>query len=142
MAELININQLDPNTFEFQEYSLEDTSLITSNQIETTFDPESDYIEYFVYDLNNNILFSNEIGYPNYTLEDNQLSLEPVSNLQSVGFTEGNYNTLYNIFSPKLGSSALNRYLARYLCMLEYLKPTILINQNGSFEAVRRMGLN
>jgi len=110
MAELININPLDPNTFEFQDYSLEDTSLINSNQIETTFNPESDYIEYFVYDLNNNILFSNEVGFPNYTLEDNQLSIDPLTNLQSVGYSEGDYNTLYNIFSPKLGSSALNRY--------------------------------
>ena len=110
MAELININPLNPNTFEFQEYSIEDTSLINSNQFETSFDPNNNYIEYFVYDLNNNIVFSNETGFPNYTLEDNQLVIDPVANLQSVGFTEGNYNTLYNVLSPKLGSSNLNRY--------------------------------
>ena len=97
MAEIINIQNLDPNTFEFQEYSVEDTSLITSNVFETSFNPKSDYIEYIIYDLNNNILFSNEIGYPNYTLEDNQLFIDPVTNLTSTGFTEGEYNTLYNL---------------------------------------------
>jgi hypothetical protein len=110
MAEIINIQNLDPNTFEFQEYSVDDTSLITSNVFETTFDPKSDYIEYFIYDLNNTILYSNEIGYPNYTLEDNQLFIDPVSNLQTQGFTEGEYNTLYNFYTPKLGSSSLNKY--------------------------------
>jgi hypothetical protein len=110
MAEIINIQNLDPNTFEFQEYSVDDTSLITSNVFETTFDPKSDYIEYFIYDLNNTILYSNEIGYPNYTLEDNQLFIDPVSNLQTQGFTEGEYNTLYNFYTPKLGSSFLNKY--------------------------------
>jgi hypothetical protein len=110
MAEIINIQNLDPNTFEFQEYSVEDTSLITSNVFETSFNPKSDYIEYIIYDLNNNILFSNEIGYPNYTLEDNQLFIDPVTNLTSTGFTEGEYNTLYNFYTPKLGSSFLNKY--------------------------------
>jgi hypothetical protein len=110
MEEIINIQPLNPNTFEFQEYSSEDTSLISSNVFETTFDSQTDYIEYFIYDLNNNILYSNEIGYPNYSIIDNQLSLEPVDNLKSQGYTEGEYNTLYNFFTNKLGSSALNRY--------------------------------
>ena len=110
MEEIINIQPLNPNTFEFQEYSSEDTSLISSNVFETTFDSQTDYIEYFIYDLNNNILYSNEIGYPNYSIIDNQLSLEPVNNLKSQGYTEGEYNTLYNFFTNKLGSSALNRY--------------------------------
>jgi hypothetical protein len=110
MEEIINIQPLDPNTFEFQEYSSNDTSLINSNTFETIFDPQKDHIEYFIYDLNNNILFSNEIGYPNYSIIDNQLSLEPVDNLKSQGYGEGEYNVLYNFFSNKLGSSVLNKY--------------------------------
>lgn len=110
MEEIINIQPLNPNTFEFQEYSSNDTSLINSNTFETAFDPQKDHIEYFIYDLNNNILFSNEIGYPNYSIIDNQLSLEPVDNLKSQGYGEGEYNVLYNFFSNKLGSSALNKY--------------------------------
>jgi len=110
MEEIINIQPLNPNTFEFQEYSSEDTSLISSNTFETTFDPQTDHIEYFIYDLNNTILYSNEIGYPNYSILDNQLSLEPLENLKSQGYEEGQYNVLYNFFTNKLGSSALNRY--------------------------------
>ena len=56
MAEVINIIPINPTTFEFQEYSVEDTSLINSNVIDTTFDPSTDYIEYFIYNINNELL--------------------------------------------------------------------------------------
>ena len=49
MAEIINITPLNPTTFEFQEYSLEDNSLITSLEVETSFNSQTDKIEYFIY---------------------------------------------------------------------------------------------
>jgi hypothetical protein len=110
MEEIVKILPLNPNTFEFQEYSPEDISLISSNLSSITFNPNTNHIEYFIYDLNNTILYSNEIGYPNYSILDNQLSLEPLDNLKSQGYDEGQYNVLYNFLSNKLGSSALNRY--------------------------------
>ncbi len=65
MAEIINILPLNPNNFEFQEYSSSDLNLIVSTEIETSFDTTSDYIEYYVYDLSGNILVSNIFGYNN-----------------------------------------------------------------------------
>ena len=62
MEEIINIQPLNPNTFEFQEYSSNDTSLINSNVFETTFDSQTDHIEYFIYDLDQNILLENLDG--------------------------------------------------------------------------------
>jgi hypothetical protein len=110
MAEIINTIPLDPTTFEFQEYSLSDTSLITSVEIENSFNPSTDYIEYFVYDLNGNIAYENITGYPGYRLIDNVLTLYPDVDLTTLGFTEGQYNTLYNFLSPKLSSNSTNTY--------------------------------
>lgn len=105
MAETVNIIPLNPNNFEFQEYSLEDNSLITSLEVETSFNSQTDKIEYFVYDLNGNILYENVTGYTGYRLLDNVLTLYPDVDLTTLGFTEGQYNTLYNFVSPKLESN-------------------------------------
>ena len=110
MTEIVNIQNINPITFELQTYSPEDTSLITSNDISTQFNPETDYLEYFVYDLNRNILVENVTGYPNFTLLDNQVTIDPEADLRAFGFTEGQYNTAYNFLRHRLASTALNRY--------------------------------
>jgi len=110
MAEIVNIRELNPDTFEFQDYSLKDDSLIPSLEVSSTFDPSTDYLEYFVFNLNNQIRFSNTSGYPNYTLLDNKLSIDPEKDLRVSGFDEGTYNTYYNILSNKLGSNSFNKY--------------------------------
>jgi len=104
MAEIVNINPINPATFELQEYSSEDTSLITNLQIETSFDPKKDKIEYFVYDLNSNLLFQN-LNFSDYKLLDNVLFLDPQTDLINSGGDEGEFNTVYNFVSPKLASS-------------------------------------
>ena len=68
MAEVINIIPINPITFEYQEYSIEDTSLINSNIIDTKFDPNTDYLEYFIYNLNNELLYANNLSFNNYRL--------------------------------------------------------------------------
>jgi hypothetical protein len=110
MAEIVNISQLDPQTFELQEYSQEDTSLIISTDIFDTFDPTIDHIEYFIYDLNGTPLYVNDNSYPAYSLIDNNLVIDPENDLKSQGFTEGNYNTLYNFLRNRLASSYESRY--------------------------------
>jgi hypothetical protein len=113
MAEIVNILSINPNTFEFQEYSQEDNSLITSLEIETSFNSNTDYVEYFIYDLNGNILYNNVAGYPGYKLIDNVMTLDPQADLIRQGFIEGQYNTLYNFVSPKLSSNSnLNYFIS------------------------------
>jgi hypothetical protein len=85
MAEIINILPLNPNNFEFQEYSSNDLNLIVSTEVETSFDPTTDYIEYYVYDLGGNIIVSNIFGFPGYKLIDNQVSIDPVADLAAYG---------------------------------------------------------
>ena len=105
MSEIVNINPIDPNTFELQEYSVDDISLITNIEVQTSFNPSIDKIEYFIYDLNQNIIYSDVNGYRGYKLIDNNLILDPEADLKNLGFDEGQYNTLYNFVSPKLASS-------------------------------------
>jgi hypothetical protein len=110
MAEIVNTISINPYTFEAQAYSSQDESLITSVDVNASFDPTTDIIEYYVYDLNGDILFQNNFNFPGYSLNNNNLVLDPENDLRSVGFDEGQYNTLYNFVSPKLGSSALDTY--------------------------------
>jgi hypothetical protein len=46
MAEVVNITPINPFTFELQEYSTSDSSLINSFNIDTTFNAQTDYLEY------------------------------------------------------------------------------------------------
>jgi hypothetical protein len=111
MSKIVNIQNIDPQTFELQTYSFDDTSLISNFDIDNSFNPVSNYIEYFIYDLNGNILYSNEDGsFRGYSLLDNNLYIDPQVNLETQGYIEGQYNTVYNFLNPLLSSSINNRY--------------------------------
>ena len=48
-------------------YDIEDTNLIPSENIQTYFGNEGDYIEYYIYDIGGNLLDTN-YNYLNYKL--------------------------------------------------------------------------
>ena len=48
MEDKIIINQVNPETFEFQDYSTSDESLIVSNDLDTAFSSSIDYIEAYI----------------------------------------------------------------------------------------------
>ena len=110
MEEITNIQEVSPITFEVQSYSSEVTNLISSVDVETQFSPETDYLEYYVYDLNGNIVYANFFGFPNYTILDNQLAINPEQDIKDTGFGDGQYNTLYNFLSNELGSNGSTLY--------------------------------
>ena len=68
MAQEITINQLNPNTFEYQTYSDKDTELIVQSQLDTVFNVNTDYIEYYVYDQNNTLIYPTSPNTPNLSL--------------------------------------------------------------------------
>ena len=106
MDKIVNIQNVDPNTLQLQNYSVADESLISNfTEQDIVFDPTEDYIEYFILDLNQNILFSNVAGYPNYKLRDNLVTIDPQNDLELQGYTEGQYYTIYNFLKRKLSSS-------------------------------------
>jgi hypothetical protein len=118
MAEVINIQSLNSTTFELQNYSDQDTSLITNLEIETTFDSKTDNVEYFIYNLNNQILYSDN-SFSDYSLNDNNIILDPSKNLIDLGFNEGQYNTLYNFVKPILGSDSNRTYYISQIWLME-----------------------
>jgi len=110
MAEIVNIQSINPQTFEAQTYTPEDINLIPTTDVYESFDPTVDHVEYFIYDLNRNILFSNVTGYPYFKLIDNNVVIDPEADLKRQGYEEGNYNTLYNFLKNRLASNPTNRY--------------------------------
>jgi hypothetical protein len=111
MEKIVNIQNVNPNTLQLQNYSVTDESLIANfTQQDIVFNPAEDYIEYFILDLNQNILFSNIAGYPNYRLRDNLVTIDPQNDLELQGYTEGQYYTIYNFLKRKLSSSVGNTF--------------------------------
>ena len=114
--EIVNINYLGSNP-EFQEYNSKDSSLINNNTISRNFGNGDDYVEYFIYDLNNNILASN-YNVSSYTIknadvvlnEGNILTLNPDQDAINEGFDRGAVNITYNFFRKLFNSSELNKF--------------------------------
>ena len=103
--EIVNVNYLGSNP-EFQEYSDKDSSLINYNVISRNFGSGNDYIEYFIYDLNNNLLATN-YNVLTYTIknadvvldEGSTLLLNPDLDVVNEGFDRGAVNITYNFFN-------------------------------------------
>ena len=60
MEENTTIIQVDPTTFEYQEYTTADEQLIPSSSFDTNFTSSTDYIELYVYDDNKQIVSPDE----------------------------------------------------------------------------------
>ena len=111
MEKIVNIQIVDPTSFQTQTYSNKDTTLI-SNYIEQdiAFDPTIDYIEYYIFDLNQNILYSNISGWPGYRILNNIITIDPQKDLESQGYIDGQYFTLYNFLKRKLSSNVSSTF--------------------------------
>jgi hypothetical protein len=80
---------LNPNNYQLQNYNAEDESLIQNFSTEIIFDSTQDYLEYFVLDLNSNVLYSNTAGYNNYTILGDNIVIDPQKDLEVTGYSEG-----------------------------------------------------
>jgi len=109
MAKVVTLNPINPITFEYQDYSTQDDNLIVNFTIEPTFDPLQNYVAYYIYDLNNNIVFDNEINFNGYNIIDGQVVLNPEGDVASAGYEEGQYNVVYNFLNNELSSSFFQR---------------------------------
>ena len=111
MEENTILTQVDPTTFEYQEYKTADEQLIPSSSFDTNFIEPSDYIELYVYDDNKQIVSPDETyELKQYKVQEGDIVLNPTKNLKELGFTEGNYYTVYNTYRRRLGSSIKDRY--------------------------------
>ena len=105
MAKVVTLNPIDPITFEYQDYSTQDDNLIVNFIIEPTFDPLQNYVAYFIYDLNGDVVSNNEIDFDGYKIIDSQVVLDPEGDVANAGYEEGQYNVVYNFLNNELSSS-------------------------------------
>ena len=115
--EVVNVTYLGTATDE-QTYSASDKALISSNFINTEFGQPDDYIEFFVYDLNNEIIYRSYTN-NNYQIGSNanpvngltaQVTLDPAKDVQRGGVTRGSVVTQYNFYRRMLASEAGRRF--------------------------------
>jgi len=80
-------------------------SSFTSNDLDT--------IEISIYDLDDNLLYWQDIGLPNYEIVNSNIILRPGDDLRDMGFTRGEYRVIYSFFRNIIGSSERNDTSAR-----------------------------
>jgi hypothetical protein len=111
----VNVNQILPPI----PYSSNDERLIPSTQIEATFNPNTDYIEYVVSTINNSFQ-TVDYNYNTYSFPTdgtvvsnniNSIEIDPTSDLSRKGITSGDYNVYYNFYRNYLQSSPTNQNL-------------------------------
>jgi hypothetical protein len=117
---MANITQINPNTITNpQSFNIEDTTLMTSVITSSLFDIANDNIEYFVYDLNNNLI-NQQVPFTNWSVtfdpslanssgSISTINLSPEKDLNNLGYSFGNVKSIYNFISNKLGTSPNNK---------------------------------
>ena len=105
---MANITKIDPITFEFQTYEVRDENLISKVQINTKLGA-SNYLEFFIYNLNKEILYS-DLNYSKYRIENNSsdgvndVDLNPISDVTNEGFNQGEFIAYYNFLTNQIGN--------------------------------------
>ncbi len=116
MAEVF---QISSDQFQLQSYGNKDSNLISIFDVDT-FLNQSGYIEFFIYDLNNNLLSEN-YNFLNYSVKGDgkaksttisQLNIIPDNDLINGGFTEGTYFVSYNFLLRHIGDQFTNYYIS------------------------------
>jgi hypothetical protein len=115
-ASLISI---DPNTLQPQTFDPVDGSIIPNFTIDSLFNPQTDIVEFFIYDSNNNLL-SADYNFTGWYLNQESsttnpgelgvLVLDPLNDAVNNGYDTGDVNLVYNFISNQLGSSVDTTY--------------------------------
>ena len=112
----IIINQVDPTTFEFQQYTEQDNILISSSRLDTAFTASTDYIEYYAYDDSKNLLYpisgsGDKIAVvTDFSVINGDTILYPDRNLEDIGYDYGAFYSTYNFYRKLLSSDVDNNY--------------------------------
>ena len=111
MEDNILILPVNSSTFQVENYSTEDSSLISQVEIDTKFTQSSDYIEYYIYDGNQNLIFpSTTEELLTYNIKDGHIFIDPKQDLERLDFNEGDYFINYNFYRNHLNSNIQDNY--------------------------------
>jgi len=128
----IIINQVDPTTFEFQQYAEQDNILISSSRLDTAFTSSTDYIEYYAYDESKNLIYppssTKAIPVTNYSVINGDTELYPSENLEDLGYDEGSFYATYNFYRKVLSSDIKNNY---YISEISSDRTELRLNSNS-----------
>jgi len=114
----INIVQVDPQTFEFQQYKEQDNILISSSRLDTAFSSSTDYIEYYAYDESKNLIYPTigsvkAVPVTSYSVVNGDTELYPSEDLSELGYDEGTFYATYNFYRKQLASDiGVNYYIS------------------------------
>jgi hypothetical protein len=91
-----------------------DTNLLSINNLPQSFGNEGDFIEFFAYNNNNNLLSVN-YNYTDFKLPSNQflysdatlpeIQIDPTQDIQNIGYNNGIFKSKYCFFKRKFSSS-------------------------------------
>jgi hypothetical protein len=98
----------------------EDQNLLNTQTINQTFGYNKDYIELFIYDLNQNLIYSN-LDYKsfksanNFSLNPNGsipvIEIDPVNDIQSLNYISGEFLSQYNFFKSTSLDPSINLFI-------------------------------
>ena len=113
MADNIRIIGDITQTQQISRYSEEDTGLLSPIELQEDFGNTDDYIEYFIYDAGDNLLYF-DYSYRDFKSPSDSplnpdgtlpiIEIDPVKDLQNIGYTSGEFKTRYNFFTNKISS--------------------------------------
>jgi hypothetical protein len=107
----ITVIKLDPINFESQEYIPADVQLIASSSLDTNFQSETDYIEYYIFDENQNKIYPDgTLPLTSFTVKEGDVLLNPISDLEGLEYDLGKYNIIYHFYRKHLSSDITNNY--------------------------------
>jgi hypothetical protein len=114
MEQQPTITQLNPDNFEFQSYIPSDEQLIATSDLDTVFTQDTDYIEYYIYDENQNRIFPPQTQpLLSYNVKQGDVLLKPEQDLFQLGFDQGLYNILYSFYRKRLASDVFTKYFIK-----------------------------
>ena len=128
----IKIVQVEPSTFEFQQYDEKDSNLISSSRLDTAFTSSTDYIEYYAYDESKNLIFplvgsAKAIPVTNYSVINGDTILYPDEDLSEIGYDEGTFYATYNFYRKLIASDIENNY---YISEISSDRTELRLNSN------------
>jgi hypothetical protein len=98
----------------------EDQNLLNTQTINQTFGYSKDYIELFIYDLNQNLVYSN-LDYKNFKSANNfslnpngsipVIEIDPVNDIQSLNYISGEFLSQYNFFKSTSLDPSINLFI-------------------------------
>ena len=151
MADNIKIIGNILNEQQVPRYDTADTNLLTTQTIQKDFGLVNDYIEYFVYDGGGNLLNTNytyrDFKSPNTSYVNPKtkglpiIEIDPVKDLQNLGYSSGEFKVQYNLFTNKISNPDAELFLKEISADRTELRvgSTILTNEqieSGSLELI------